>query len=354
MTTPRDYPAHEPMRPRARGALSSVVDRTIAEVGALVGYAVRADGLACPACREPVRGPHDRRPSAGLTATGRGWHCHRCGVRGTSMTLAAYALLGRVPGRGDSAGWRALSVAIEEAGAPVDLPPAAPVVRAVLRPPLAEVDAVWGACGPPDRAVAEWLRSRGLDPVALSRRDLVRSLPVGYVGPAWMPHDASERRAVLAARDATGAVRSLRFRATGTARPKAAPPSGRADARTGGAAYAVGGLVLACPLAAGMLAGIARPDRVVVCEGEPDWLTLCQTMPDRAVIGVWSGSWTAEIAARVPEGAEVLIAVHHDDAGHKYAATVRGTLERRCDVTRTATGPGDENDRHRRRLTEAV
>ena len=81
--------------------------------------------------------------------------------------------------------------------------------------------------------------------------------------------------------------------------------------------------------------------RIIIAEGEPDYLTLAtrwgdaaETLP--AVFGVISGSWTAEIAARIPDGAEVHIHAHADAAGHRYAEQIRSTLGRRCRLLRPA------------------
>jgi hypothetical protein len=65
--------------------------------------------------------------------------------------------------------------------------------------------------------------------------------------------------------------------------------------------------------------------RVVVVEGEPDWLTWVQRAGDSdptapAVIGVWSGSLTRALVDRIPDGAHVAEALHDDATGRAYAA----------------------------------
>ena len=78
---------------------------------------------------------------------------------------------------------------------------------------------------------------------------------------------------------------------------------------------------------------------LVVAEGVPDflsWTTTCPVADESApaILGVASGSWTSDLAARVPDGTRVVIATHHDGAGHRYAQTIAGTLAGRCEVRR--------------------
>ena len=86
--------------------------------------------------------------------------------------------------------------------------------------------------------------------------------------------------------------------------------------------------------------GDSAPLRVVVAEGEPDYLTWALRVHDTpsvhppAVFGIESGAWTDDIAARIPDGATVIVWTHHDEAGEKYAARVAATLARRCAVMR--------------------
>jgi len=121
--------------------------------------------------------------------------------------------------------------------------------------------------------------------------------------------------------------------------PKRLPPAGHRAA----------GLVLADPLARLVLAGEARASwpakpRIIVCEGEPDFLTWASRFSDAdeaapAVLGVLSGAWTLDHAAKIPDGGHVLIDTDHDQAGDKYAAAVASSLEARCTVTRSKGAP---------------
>lgn len=312
----------------------------------------RGNSLApCPACGADQRGRHDRRgPIVVTSRQGRElWHCHAagCGAGGDAVTLRALVLFGEVPPKGD-ARWREV---LGDTPAPArSRPVKAPATPTRRYPPPDEVAALWGAALPVDEASADalalaWLVSRGLDPFRVVEWDLVRVLPP--VGPAWpwvRSYVPRTHPVVFPLYDAAGRLRSVRFRAVvPDPKPaKAVPPSWYEDA-DGRHDFEVGGLVLADPMARRILAG-ERPagwdGRVIVCEGEPDWLTwaahpsrrLDGATPTYAVFGLFSGAWSADIGARVPDGARVVIREHDDDKGRSYTKNVVETLNNRCDV----------------------
>jgi hypothetical protein len=75
---------------------------------------------------------------------------------------------------------------------------------------------------------------------------------------------------------------------------------------------------------------------VVVVEGMTDFIAAA-TNPGWSVfpvIGITSGSWNCEIAARIPNGAMVLVWTDADDVGDEYAERIDATLKRRCSVLR--------------------
>jgi len=104
--------------------------------------------------------------------------------------------------------------------------------------------------------------------------------------------------------------------------------------RIAAAGYKVSGLVMANQAARAMLRGEAQPSRVVVAEGEPDHLTAAIRWPTCAVIGIVSGAWNDELAARIPDGCEVVLRMDSDEAGERYAAEVAESLAGRCKVWR--------------------
>lgn len=326
-------------------------------------------------CREAVRllnlDPRKMRPTARSAMVLCPWHaerspschlsivggelvayCHGCSAGGDVFTFAA-AIFGLDPQRC----FRAVKVQLAalvgvavESRAPVRLPPLPP--RRPLPPPPPYppgAEDLWNACGPvmDDTAAATWCASRGLDGYAIEDQNLVRMLPPGASLPRWAAYKGDRDRArpwtetghrlLVPAFDDKGVMQSVRaIRIEGEKdTPKRLPPSG----------HRAGGLVLADSLARLVLAGEdhasrSSPLRIIVCEGEPDFLTWATRFSDAdqdapAVVGVLGGAWTAEHAARIPDGAEVLIDTHHDEAGERYGAEVWRTLAGRCTVTRS-------------------
>jgi len=84
-----------------------------------------------------------------------------------------------------------------------------------------------------------------------------------------------------------------------------------------------------------ILATGRRPEgwggELVVAEGMPDFLSWAITFSDAdeaapAVLGLTAGSWTPDLAGRVPDGTRVILATHADAAGDRYAAAVAATF----------------------------
>lgn len=338
--------------------LDELTTAPLLEVAEALGLEPRGAGslAPCPACGEARRGSQDGRGPVGLRGDRRGWRCHRCGLTGDVVTLAALVLTGE-PKPAGADGWARVREWAEGRGwcrrgdAP-PLPRREPVPAAPpRRPPADEVAATWASCVgvTEDAEVAGWLRGRALDPAAVEDLDMARALPVRARLPRWArgPRGAwteSGHRLVLPLFGATGRLEALRARAVV---PLDGGPKGLAPAGA-----EVRGLVLACPLARLLLAGAALGDGspaaelvrtagLVVTEGEPDWLTWStrwgvdgELERAPAVVGLVAGSWTEDLAARVPEGTCVGLRVHHDAAGEGYAARVAATLGARCEVRR--------------------
>jgi hypothetical protein len=254
-------------------------------------------------------------------------------------------------------------------------------VRALA--PAGEVARLWSWSWPvePEGDAAAWLRSRALDPDAVRLLDLARELPPadelayleaeragilavdglpvdGATVPAWAALGRSAWsagwRVVLPTWGPTGAMVGLRARWC-LLDPRKPPFGGK---EVGGTGIASGPAVYADPVGrwllergpearAGELAGDADRNplawrwsgAVVVAEGGPDWLTLATAEPraqrgkaTAAILGLWSGGWTAEIGARLPSGCVVRLAVHDDGAGDGYAERVRATIPAGCRV----------------------
>jgi hypothetical protein len=328
----------------------------IATVAARLGLAVKRNHISpCPSCGAERRGSADSRGPAGITNDGAGWRCHRCGASGDAVTLAAFPFAGAATPSAD--GWRLVRAGCADAGlcaangiTPDASRPRRPALTAPAppnRPPTDEVTALWSACGPvtDDAEVHAWLKGvRGLDATTVEDRKLARALPRAGSWPRWARIGGrtwtdTGHRLVFPLFGATGQMESLRARRVLQADdqlPKSLAPAG-AELR---------GLVLADALARMVLTGAApgwwpasQPLRVVITEGEPDYLTwathygdAAETVP--AVFGIVSGSWTPDLAARLPAGARVTVRTHADEAGDKYAVKVVETLRGRCVVLR--------------------
>ena len=311
-----------------------------AALGLLDGYKPgrQAGGgllIRCPAHGDKNPSCSVRRGRDGTVAVS----CFGCGFTGDALTLIAAA-----HGLDPRADFPAiLGEAARIAGVTLETAPRASTSRpapsaAPEYPAASEVAALWAAAGPveADHQAAAYLAGRALDPGTVDLYDLARVLPADAAAPSWARCNGkawpASHRLLLPVVDYLGTVRSLRAwridRTSDDGAPKRTAPSGKALA----------GLVLACPVACTMLAGLppawhspASPLRVVIAEGEPDFLTWATRVSDAdetppAVLGVIAGAWTDAIADRIPDGARVLIRTHQDQAGDRYAAEIKASL----------------------------
>jgi hypothetical protein len=218
------------------------------------------------------------------------------------------------------------------------------------RPHQHEVAALWSASLPVSAApeATAWFTHRYGPAAAWSLQqadlwDLARVIPAGLRLPRWArsrggPWTRTGHRIIFRLWDHTGQAVSLRARSVeATTAPKSLAPSG----------YSVKGLVLADPLAQQLLGGTCptwwQPRQVIIAEGEPDWLlwALRQRETDEqgpGVLGIESGAWSPQIAARIPTGASVVIRTHHDEPGERYAQQIAASLHGRCRIFRSSAG----------------
>lgn len=202
-------------------------------------------------------------------------------------------------------------------------------------PDAGELAGLWhdaGACAA-DAQAAAMLAGRGIDAGALDRAGLARCfrpdiardrIPrwAGYRGQTWRD---TGHRLLLRVFDADGIWRSVRaWRVCEGTSPKRLPPGGHKAA----------GLVLANRHAVAMLRGEPTTRRVVVTEGEPDFVVRALATRNDPVLGIGSGSWHDGFAARIPYGAEVVIRTHRDRAGDGYAMKVLESVRHRAQVYR--------------------
>lgn len=321
--------------------------------------------FACPACSAPRRHTktRDKRAAAGVRKDGIGWRCFQCGESGDALDLVAFAVRGeRFPKLSDAGKAEVRERCVQLVGSRISHVaadtrlrlrprPMAETAAPTIRLPVGEVAAVWNSAArvDSDDAVSAWLRDeRALDPALISKMDLARvlradasALPrwTGYGGEndkPWRSWPSAGLRLVLPMFDAIGDMRSLAFRRSFETE-RAWPPKSMAVngfARTGLVmANAVGRHLLEHPVA--RAAGMS----IVIEEGETDWLTACLAWArhdERAVFGVVTGSWSADLAARIPRAARVTIRTDTDAAGDTLAAPIIESLRGRCTVLRAA------------------
>lgn len=201
-----------------------------------------------------------------------------------------------------------------------------------------------------DATCSAWLRDkRALCPETIADRGLCRFITENASQPAWARFGGQSwlnagYRVLVPFYDAGGLLQALRAGTTSAeAKVKRVSPFG----------YSTKGLVMADSLGLEMLKTGKRPGwwqaeaafRVVIAEGEPDFLTWATRSSDAdelapAVLGVIQGSWTGELAARIPSGSKVIVRTDPDPAGDKYAETINRTLAGRCEVRRLSPKPG--------------
>jgi len=321
--------------------------QALAAVEGLVHRGSGRNRAECPGCRNgDVRGA-----SLGESDGVGVWRCMRDELhRGTAIDLLALA-------RGVSpldAVAELERLAGIDPSAPAAPPPPRRPAPPPSRPPRAEVAALWAQCrtvGLDAEIAAAWA-GRGIDIDHVEDRDLARALPAGASLPRWawgagQPWSAGPHRLIVPMFDCNGRLASLHARAAAAppGMPKGLSPAG----------HTISGLVMADPLARLLLAGLPCGDGepsadtvrrvdLVVAEGVPDFLTWATRWGDAAesapaLLGIISGSWTEEVAARIPDGTMVVVRQHADSGGEKYTAQVIASLAARCRVS-VAVGEG--------------
>jgi hypothetical protein len=317
----------------------------------------------CHACGATRRGRTDARGPIGIRADDRGGKCHRCSLTFDPAGLAALIITGSTKPTRDQ--WIEVRNSCIRLGlcngedrtnagksSNGDRRPSMPTKEEFadnpVRPPASEVHALWESCIPvtDDDQVKSWMvNSRGFTPQMIdniAQRSLARALNPKSALPAWCTYRGrnwieTTHRVIVPLVGSTGAIVSLHARALRPAgeRDKAASPKG----------YEIRGLVLADQLSKLILAEGApgwwkEPRRVIVCEGVPDYLVWSSRYGDAAedapaIMGIISGSWSEEIAARIPNGCRVVIRTHNDHSGNEYAQKIISSLSHRCALRRT-------------------
>ncbi len=310
----------------------------------------------CPACgreRRNASTPGERRGAIGLRSD-VSWHCFTssCELGGDAIDLVA-ASIGHArfkdlsPHRKeDVRTWCENFIGDVTPKRRASRPP--PPIERVEKPypPLAEVLELLRKCIPTaeDKQVDAYLRSRGVDAIDVDDRRLAFALPEGVSLPSWACFGAHRwteigNRLLVPLVDCKGEIRSVvARRVVDGESPKTLPPKG----------FGKSGLVWACPFMRTVLrdgmpewwTSDAPPLRIFIVEGDSDFLTAATGAAQGlrwsdadefapGVLGITSGAWTAEIAARIPDGAELIVATDDDDAGWKYLEVIERSVSAR-------------------------
>jgi DNA primase len=336
------------------GLEADAIRRALAEPAALVAALGLVEGAVRQAHGITIRCPWhaERTASCSITLGPDGTirvHCFGCGITGDALHVVAAASgldlqrdFRKVLERAAEIAGLGSNVGNVSHTALRPTPPAPSPLSRTL-PPREQVLELLAACTAvcDDLPLRRDLEARGIDPAVVTDRDLARALS----GTARLPRWARSRdgtwsetghRLIVPMYDASGQIVTVRARRLlGEDRPKALPPAG----------YRHDGAVMADPLSRLLLAGQAldwwTERTVLIEEGEPDWLTAATHFGDDesapAVMGVVASSWNAEIAARIPSGATVVIRTHGDQAGHRYAREIGLTLVGRCSLFRSVS-----------------
>jgi len=201
-------------------------------------------------------------------------------------------------------------------------------------PPNSEVQRFWTECGEVKNeiSVKRILEQRKLDPDEVGRYGLSKAITSNQWLPNWASYQGNTwrftgHRLIIPVYDHEGSMLSVRaWDVEGKAEAKRLPPAG----------YKAYGLAMANRRAVEMLSQKKGPCRILVTEGEPDFLTASSKWFWLPVFGLVSGAWNQDFAKKIPMGSEVIVMTHHDEAGDKYAKLVADTVKNRAVVVRSS------------------
>lgn len=273
-------------------------------------------------------------------------YCFGCGLAGDALRLIAtvHNLNERVGTdfkeilliACDIAGLSEVAAEISEGKPRANRPipqPAQPVPERTY-PPASELERFWMECGSVQKetSVKRILEQRKLDPDEVDRYGLAKAITGNQWLPGWATYQNntwrfSGHRLVMPVYDCNGMMKSVRaWDVEGKAEAKRLPPTG----------YKAHGLAMGNSRAIALLSKKHGPCRILVTEGEPDFLTASTKWFWLPVVGLINGTWGPEFASKIPLGSEVVVMTHHDKAGDKYAELVKSTVKNRAVVLRSA------------------
>jgi hypothetical protein len=207
-------------------------------------------------------------------------------------------------------------------------------------PPPSEVRGLWDRCLPvtSDDEVRAWLYSLQIDPFSVASLDLGRALPRTIDTPSWARYgsvtwQSSNYRLLVPLYSAVGQMTALYARSL-------RPPIWTHSIRSIPPVVGPAGHVMADASALALLRGSGEwPEdsswrTVIVTGGAADFLEWASATAESApaVLGIIPGSWTRELAARIPPGSRVIVRAHANPIASRYAHRVQDALGRRCEV----------------------
>jgi len=302
----------------------------VSEVANRLGLQVRKNNSLspCPKCGAVKRSSKDLRGPIGLRSDNKGWKCHACQTSGSGIDLVAYRLCGSKYSESDSfnknrvKAWFDLEVS---EGKPL---PSEPVRVRGERPPLLEVQQLWGASyklhqlSKDDEAIS-FLKSRNLNLEALAKSGVARVTPdyKKYDWPSWWPGGRSNLwRVIVPAFDEHGKLTSLHARAVGVPKvgPKTLWPKG----------FEAKGLFMPNRFAVKMMRGVEVDlDGLLFVEGITDFMKCSAEVEDQglklAVLGGTSGSFGTVSKLNIPKNTKIYIGTDPDEKGKEYASTIK-------------------------------
>jgi hypothetical protein len=344
---------------------------TTVDVAERLGFAVKrspsASSTSCPACGEERRHTksRDRRGAIGIPHKTGAWHCHQCEASGDAIDFVSYVLCDKryreldVERKSEVREWfepgssSAPYVPPKPRAKPVELSPCFENADADYAP-IGEVEDLWDGCADVmvDHEAMDYLRFRSIalgvedfDTGGVARALQPGPLP-GWAGMAGRNWVETGHRLIVPLYSHHGALRSVVARSV-----KRSPAI-----KSSGPAFGRRGLVMAGPVAQAVLrlgsAGrfhARRKLEVIVHEGEIDFLTFAHLDAEdcradgvhgfTAVFGIQAGSWTRDVASRIPSGSVVRVRTHDDDAGRKYADQIEAALSDRMTCNRELVAP---------------
>jgi hypothetical protein len=349
--------------------LDAVRDIPATDVAERLGYEIKrgpsASHTKCPACgtERRHRKTRDKRGSVGLPHSG-GWRCWTCDASGDAIDFVAYDLGGE-RFRDASDALKSEVRAWFEGKVASELPRASRLLPALRKheqhpawenadaayPPIGQVEALWDACLAVDQdaEVLAYLAHRDIKTANIVEHDCARALPVGVLCPTWArinerPWTETRHRLLVPMYDQLGQMRSLLARSV-----EMSP----AIKSVGASGYARRGLVMAGQhgrqvLLSGPVRSLHRIEnyQLKIYEGEIDWLRAVGNGEDceveyrmhlsgfRGAMGIVSGSFTRDIACRIPAHSTVVLCTDDDEAGDKYAADIAELLGTKITVER--------------------